>query len=91
MVVLRTLKLNRLIPVGSPPWQPTAGEPGYYPAPAGPRRVRVTDRLRADVVSRYQAGETSRVVAEETGASKATVLKILAEAGVQIRPTGAHY
>jgi len=43
------------------------------------------------VIKHYEAGETSRMVAEETGASKATVLKILAAAGVQIRPTGAHY
>lgn len=31
------------------------------------------------------------MVADETGTSKATVLKILKEAGVELRPTGAHY
>lgn len=53
--------------------------------------MRVTERPKAEVIQRYQAGETSRMVAEETGASKATVLQILKQAGVKIRPSGAHY
>ena len=59
---------------------------------AGPGwRTRVTPQLRAEVVRRYQAGESSRIVAEELGIGKATVLKLLRLEGVQLKPVGARY
>lgn len=85
VVALAGFKLNRVTPAGT-----TSEQPDRFVAP--PRqRIRVTDKLRADVIRRYQAGETSREVAAETGASKATVLAILKEAGVPMRPSGARY
>jgi len=51
----------------------------------------MTPQLRADVVRRYQAGEPSRVVAEELGIGKATVLKVLRSEGIQLKPMGARY
>lgn len=62
------------------------------PVPAPPRRrTRVTPPLRAEVVRRYLAGEPSRVVAEELGIGKATVLKALKIEGVAVRPVGVRY
>lgn len=55
------------------------------------QRARITSRLRADVVKAYQAGATSRLVAEEFNIGKSTVLKILSQAGVDRRPQGIKY
>ena len=55
------------------------------------QRRRVTDRLRAEVVEAYQAGQTSRQVAEESGLGRSTVLGILKDAGVTMRPQGRKY
>lgn len=52
-------------------------------------RTRVTDKLRQQVVNRYQAGNISaQAVAEELGIGKATVLRILKQADVPVRPHG---
>jgi FixJ family two-component response regulator len=62
------------------------------PALTGPRRrTRMTPQLRAEVVRRYQAGEPSRVVAEDLGIAKATVLKLLRSEGVPLKSVGARY
>lgn len=62
------------------------------PGPAMPRgRTRVTPQLRAEVVRLYQAGAPSRVVAEELGIGKATVLKVLRSEDVTLRPVGVRY
>ena len=73
-------------PVGEVPEQPS-----YFAAPVRPRRARLAPHLREEVITRYRAGETSREVAEACSCGKATVLKILKEAWVEIRLTGAHY
>lgn len=88
-VALRALKLNPVL--SSEPSEEAARPMQRFRPPPGQRRTRVTARLRAEMIERYQAGETSRMVAEGTGTSKATVLKILREAGVELRPTGAHH
>ena len=62
-----------------------------YAVPEGPRRSRVTTALRADVVARYQRGESSRQAAEGCGVAKSTVLKILRSEGVEVRPWGVRY
>ena len=54
-------------------------------------RARLNDRIRADVVQRYEAGASSRTIAADLGLGKATVLKILADAGVQMRPSHVRY
>jgi DNA invertase Pin-like site-specific DNA recombinase len=55
------------------------------------KRRRLTARLRAEVVEAYQSGQTSRQVAERFSIGKATVLKILKEAGATVRPQGRKY
>lgn len=54
-------------------------------------RSRITRLLRDDVVRLYLSGLTSRAVAEETKIGKTTVLKILKQEGVEVRPLGVHY
>ncbi len=90
MVALRTLKLNHST-AGDQAFEPPSGQPNRFASPPGPRRARVTLELRLKAIKLYEAGKTSRGVAEDCGCSKATVLKILKDAGVVIRPTGAHY
>jgi hypothetical protein len=67
-------------------------DPDDEPASASQsRRTRVTPQLRAEVVRRYQAGDPSRVVAEELGIGKATVLKLIKQQGLSLRPVGVRY
>ena len=54
-------------------------------------RTRLTERLKDRVVELYEAGSTSRMVAEELGIGKATVLKVLREREAAIRPWGGRY
>lgn len=68
----------------------TAPRSNRYASPS-PRRTGVTNRLREDVVGRYRRGETSREVAEGLGIAKTTVLRVLTEAGVEVRPQGVRY
>ncbi|WP_407336109.1 helix-turn-helix domain-containing protein [Dietzia kunjamensis] len=46
--------------------------------------------MRREVVSLYEAGQTSRAVAEELQIGRTTVLKVLKQEGVMIRPQGVH-
>jgi hypothetical protein len=66
-------------------------ESSRYAAPEGPRKARITTALRADVVARYQRGESSREVAEGCRIAKCTVLKILLSEDVDVRPWGVRY
>jgi hypothetical protein len=70
---------------------PTSNLDDKATSPQPGRRTRVTSRLRAEVVRRYEAGAPSREVAEELGIGKATVLKVLRTEGVQLKPMGARY
>ncbi|WP_390894685.1 helix-turn-helix domain-containing protein [Mycolicibacterium neoaurum] len=54
-------------------------------------RRRLTARLRAAVVEAYESGQTSRQVAEELSLGRSTVLGILKDAGVAVRPQGHKY
>ncbi|MFY2787087.1 helix-turn-helix domain-containing protein [Rhodococcus sp. MALMAid1271] len=54
-------------------------------------RTRLTERLKDRVVELYETGSTSRMVAEEVGIGKATVLKVLREREVTVRPWGGRY
>lgn len=49
-------------------------------------RVRITARLRQEIVERYIAGTSTRAVAAEFGIGKSTVLKILRVARAEVRP-----
>lgn len=52
-------------------------------------RTRITNSLRQHVIERYQQGQMSaQGVGEEFNLAKSTVLRILKEAGVDIRPQG---
>jgi hypothetical protein len=52
-------------------------------------RIRVTERLRQQVIERYGRGDISALgVGEELGLSKAAVLRILKQAGVTVRAQG---
>lgn len=62
----------------------------HVPPPVS-RRRRITARLRADVVKYYEQGMTSRQVAETLALGRTTVLGILKDAGVTIRPQGRKY
>ena len=51
----------------------------------------MTSELRGKIITRYRSGESSLEVAEGLGMAKTTVLRILKEAGVKIRPHGVRY
>jgi hypothetical protein len=55
------------------------------------QRQRITDRLRVEVVEAYEFGQTSREVAQAFAIGRTTVLKILKEARVVVRPQGRKY
>ncbi|WP_163911080.1 helix-turn-helix domain-containing protein [Mycolicibacterium aubagnense] len=60
-------------------------------APPLRQRRRITPQLRTQVVEAYEFGQTSRQVAETCGVGRSTVLKILKDAGVAVRPQGQKY
>jgi DNA-binding transcriptional regulator LsrR (DeoR family) len=51
-------------------------------------RRRITARLRADVAQYYESGMTSRQIAETLKLGPTTVLGILEDTGVVVRPQG---
>jgi len=53
-----------------------------------PAKHRVTDRDRRQIEDLYVSGLSSLDVAERVGVGKATVLSVLRERGVAIRPQG---
>jgi DNA-binding transcriptional regulator LsrR (DeoR family) len=55
------------------------------------QRRRLTAQLRVDVVEAYEAGQTSRQVAASLGLGRSTVLGILKDAGVVVRPKSRRY
>lgn len=81
MVVLALAKVNT--PVALRP-------PAVRPARPPMKRVRMTQEMRQEVLDRYRAGATTRVVAEAVGVSKTTVLTIVKLAGVT-RPWGVRH
>lgn len=53
------------------------------------RRQRITQSVRDEVVHRYVSeNQTALEIAEECGIGKTTVLKILRDGGVPVRPRG---
>lgn len=56
-----------------------------------PQRRRITARLRAQVIEHYNRGSSGRRVAATLGLGRTTVLKILNDAGVSMRPRGPKY
>jgi len=66
--------------------------PRTKPSNRSPRpsllRQRVTKRHRQQVVALYQSGLSTRMVADQTGVSKTTVLNILKEAAIELRTRG---
>jgi DNA invertase Pin-like site-specific DNA recombinase len=52
------------------------------------RKRRITQRDRDEVVRLYTSGQTALEVAEALGIGKTTVLTILKQAGVEVRPRG---
>ncbi len=67
-----------------------AREPIRFGAHRRNGRVRRNSKIDADVVSRYERGESTRVIAAALGMGKATVLDILNSANVVLRPVGRH-
>jgi hypothetical protein len=55
------------------------------------QRRRITASTRAEVVEHYGAGMSCRRVADTLGLGRTTVLTILKDAGVDIRPQGQKY
>lgn len=55
------------------------------------RRRRVTGRDRVQIVELYSKGKSSRAVAQEVGVAKSTVLRVLGEEEVELRPQGKNY
>jgi DNA invertase Pin-like site-specific DNA recombinase len=53
--------------------------------------LRVTARLQAAVVEAYEGGMSIRRVAASLGLGRTTVLEILKDAGVTVRPRGRKY
>ncbi len=51
-------------------------------------RTRVNRKHRAKVVELYVSGMSAPAVSDDMGLGKATVLRILKESGVPIRPRG---
>ncbi len=47
-------------------------------------------KIDADVIARYECGQSTRVIAAALGMGKATVLDILKSANVALRPVGRH-
>ncbi len=64
--------------------------PAKKPRPA--QRYRLADRFTPEeldqLVTRYEAGETSTALAREYGIAKSTFLRLLVERGVGTRPRG---
>lgn len=82
LVVLASLKLN--IPVTRP-------APSTLPRVPVPVRRRVGQWDRDEIVRLYESGLSSRAVAQRVGIAKSSVLRILKEAGVEMRPRGVRY
>jgi diacylglycerol kinase family enzyme len=66
-------------------------EPSRFANPRRYVRTRVTAGLAGDVRARYERGESMRHIALAVGMGKATVLKILHDADMPIKPAGRHY
>jgi DNA invertase Pin-like site-specific DNA recombinase len=56
-----------------------------------PQRRRITERARAEVIEHYNRGMSSRRVAATLGLGRTTVLEILKDADVALRPRGQSY
>lgn len=82
MVVLARARSNTLTP--------ETGGTGRSPA-RRPARARITGAQRAQVVSLYESGLSTRAVAAKCDLAKTTVLQILVKAGVEMRPRGGHH
>ncbi|RNI20734.1 helix-turn-helix domain-containing protein [Flexivirga caeni] len=86
MVALSGLNINRedlaSTPVRAPLPRPVADTRGR-------RRLREADK--DEIVRRYTSGEDARTVAEELGFAKSTVLRILRQRGIEVRPWGVRY
>ena len=85
VVVLAHLKTNPLEPFGESSVRPVRE------MMARVSRPRITKATERRVVELYEAGRNSHEVAEECRASKSTVLRILKNHGVEVRPQGVHY
>lgn len=54
--------------------------------PAGSLQRRLSEATRRKIVREYRAGASSRALQSEYGIAKASVIKIIREAGVEPRP-----
>ncbi|MGT2424913.1 helix-turn-helix domain-containing protein [Amnibacterium kyonggiense] len=68
----------------------SADEPHVAAVTRRKARTRVTGRLSARVVELYMSGLSTRAVAEELGIGRTTVLSVLTNEGVTLRPRGGH-
>ncbi|TWP34098.1 hypothetical protein [Leekyejoonella antrihumi] len=84
MVALSALNFN----TGDTPLPPVT-PPTPRPVAHGRRRLREADK--DEIISRYVSGEDALTVAEELGFAKSTVLRIVRQRGVEVRPWGVRY
>lgn len=56
-----------------------------------PQRQRISGHMRGEVVKQYKASMSTRWIAGHLGIGRTTVLKILKEKGVKMRPRGRRY
>lgn len=87
MVALSGLNINPedfvSTPVRAPLPRPVA------PPTRGRRRLREADK--DEIVRRYMSGEDARTVAEKLGFAKSTVLRIVRQRRIDVRPWGVRY
>lgn len=57
---------------------------------SGPQTRRVTEKDKDRVVELYVSGLDGAEVAEATGRARSTVMRVLRERGVSVRPWGMH-
>jgi transposase-like protein len=84
MVALASLNPNTLKLPSAPVTPPSA-------CPVALPRARLTERLKDQIVELYQAGGSVRSVSELTGVARSTVLRVLRQRQVQVRPWGVKH
>lgn len=86
---LQSLRRSGLItPDGRPVHQPNRADDEITPGQPFKLNQRLKPAIVAEIVARYQAGETSTAVAAAYGLSKGSVIRLLRDAGVPIRRQG---
>lgn len=78
MVVLAQFKTNTLLPESH----------AASASRRGTQRQRVTKQKQREVVEKYEIGMSTREIARDLALAKTTVLRVLQQAGIKMRPRG---